>query len=102
MAMQAASCALSTDAFPFRPWTLTLLIFLRSHFPFFSFHLSYAAPEMIAGREYCGPLADIWSMGIILFALVCGYLPFEDPNTANLYKKILSGRVPRALICSAL
>jgi serine/threonine protein kinase len=57
---------------------------------------------MIAGREYCGPLADIWSMGIILFALVCGYLPFEDPNTANLYKKILSGRVPHALICSAL
>ena len=48
---------------------------------------------MIAGREYSGPLADIWSMGIILFALVCGYLPFEDPNTANLYKKILSGRV---------
>jgi 5'-AMP-activated protein kinase, catalytic alpha subunit len=57
---------------------------------------------MIAGREYCGPLADIWSMGIILFALVCGYLPFEDPNTANLYKKILSGIVYPAPLCSAL
>lgn len=51
----------------------------------------YAAPEMIAGKKYMGPLADIWSMGVILFALVCGYLPFEDPNTAALYKKILAG-----------
>lgn len=30
-------------------------------------------------------------MGVILFALVCGYLPFEDQNTSNLYKKILAG-----------
>ena len=52
---------------------------------------SYAAPEIIAGKEYFGPLADIWSIGVILFALVCGYLPFEDSNTADLYKKILSG-----------
>jgi serine/threonine protein kinase len=36
-------------------------------------------------------------MGIILFALICGYLPFEDPNTNTLYKKILSGdyKTPR-------
>ena len=53
---------------------------------------SYAAPEIIAGKEYFGPLADIWSIGVILFALVCGFLPFEDANTANLYKKILSGK----------
>jgi len=50
----------------------------------------YAAPEMIAGKEYDGLKADIWSCGIILFALVCGYLPFEDPNTSELYKKILN------------
>ena len=48
----------------------------------------YAAPEMIAGKRYKGQSADIWSCGIILFAMVCGYLPFEDPNTAHLYKKI--------------
>lgn len=47
----------------------------------------YAAPEMIAGKKYIGPMADIWSIGVILFALVCGYLPFEDQNTAVLYKK---------------
>ena len=51
----------------------------------------YAAPEMIAGKEYDGTQVDIWSCGIILFALVCGYLPFEDPNTSELYKKILNG-----------
>ena len=51
----------------------------------------YAAPEMIAGKKYEGPKADMWSMGVILFALVCGFLPFEDPNTSLLYKKILSG-----------
>jgi serine/threonine protein kinase len=49
----------------------------------------YAAPEMIAGKKYFGPLADLWSLGVILFALVSGYLPFEDPNTSVLYKKIL-------------
>ena len=50
----------------------------------------YAAPEMIAGKKYHGTNVDIWSCGVILFALICGYLPFEDPNTSNLYKKILS------------
>ena len=52
----------------------------------------YAAPEMIAGKKYDGKGVDIWSCGIILFALVCGYLPFEDPDTTELYKKILIGK----------
>ncbi|OMJ94574.1 hypothetical protein SteCoe_2219 [Stentor coeruleus] len=50
----------------------------------------YAAPEMIAGKKYEGIKVDIWSSGVILFAMVCGYLPFEDPNTGELYKKILA------------
>ena len=45
---------------------------------------------MIAGKRYNGLMADIWSMGIILYAMTCGYLPFEDPNTNKLYKKILA------------
>jgi 5'-AMP-activated protein kinase catalytic alpha subunit len=44
---------------------------------------------MIAGKRYNGLLSDIWSSGVILFAMVCGYLPFEDPNTNLLYKKIM-------------
>jgi 5'-AMP-activated protein kinase catalytic alpha subunit len=36
---------------------------------------------MIVGRTYDGPKSDIWSCGIILFAMLCGYLPFEHENT---------------------
>ena len=50
----------------------------------------YAAPEMIAGKRYSGLAVDLWSCGVILFAMVCGTLPFEDPNTSLLYKKILT------------
>ena len=48
----------------------------------------YAAPEMIEGKDYNGAFVDIWSSGIILYALLCGFLPFEDQNTAKLYQKI--------------
>eukprot|EP00826_Nyctotherus_ovalis_P027078 TRINITY_DN2110_c0_g8_i1.p1 TRINITY_DN2110_c0_g8~~TRINITY_DN2110_c0_g8_i1.p1 ORF type:complete len:318 (+),score=75.45 TRINITY_DN2110_c0_g8_i1:702-1655(+) len=46
---------------------------------------------MILGRKYRGATVDVWSLGIILFAMICGYLPFEEENTSKLYKKILSG-----------
>lgn len=51
----------------------------------------YAAPEMIAGKKYVGLRVDIWSAGVILYAMICGYLPFDDPDTQELYKKIMSG-----------
>lgn len=47
---------------------------------------------MIAGEPYHGARVDVWSCGVILFAMVCGYLPFEDPDTNVLYKKILDGK----------
>jgi len=50
----------------------------------------YAAPEMVAGQLYVPSRCDLWSCGVILFALVCGYLPFEDQNTSALYRKILN------------
>lgn len=52
----------------------------------------YAAPEMIKGEEYSGLLSDIWSIGIILYVMINGYLPFDDPNESVLYEKILSGK----------
>ncbi|KAI9184321.1 hypothetical protein H9P43_003374 [Blastocladiella emersonii ATCC 22665] len=51
----------------------------------------YAAPEMILGKKYEGPEVDMWSVGVILFALLCGHLPFDDENIKELYKKIASG-----------
>ena len=51
----------------------------------------YAAPEMIAGKRYHGIQIDIWCCGIIMYALLCGYLPFEDQNTKRLYDKIMKG-----------
>ena len=52
----------------------------------------YAAPEMIKGEPYIGLRVDIWSSGIVLFAMLCGYLPFEDEDNEALYKKITAGK----------
>ena len=49
----------------------------------------YASPEMVAGKKYDGFKIDIWSTGIILYAMLCGYLPFEDKDNDILFKKIL-------------
>ena len=49
----------------------------------------YASPEMVAGKKYNGFKIDIWSSGIILYAMVCGYLPFEDKDNDRLFQKIL-------------
>ena len=53
----------------------------------------YASPEMVSGRKYNGSLIDIWSTGIILFAMICGYLPFEDKNNELLFEKILKCKI---------
>lgn len=51
----------------------------------------YASPEMIKGEDYNGLLSDIWSIGVILYVMIVGYLPFDDPDETNLYKKIIHG-----------
>ncbi|KAM8874812.1 5'-AMP-activated protein kinase catalytic subunit alpha-2 isoform 2-T2 [Spinachia spinachia] len=52
---------------------------------------NYAAPEVISGRLYAGPEVDIWSSGVILYALLCGTLPFDDEHVPTLFKKIRGG-----------
>ena len=49
----------------------------------------YAAPEMVSGKKYNGFKTDIWAIGIILYAMSCGYLPFEDSDNEILFQKIL-------------
>ncbi|KAE9550925.1 hypothetical protein FO519_005861 [Halicephalobus sp. NKZ332] len=52
---------------------------------------AYAAPEIVQNDKYYGHEADIWSMGVLLYVLLCGVLPFEDENLPQLYQKIKRG-----------
>ncbi|KAI9333935.1 kinase-like domain-containing protein [Zopfochytrium polystomum] len=50
----------------------------------------YASPEMILGRKYVGPEVDIWSLGVILYALLAGCLPFREVKSSDLCRKIIN------------
>jgi BR serine/threonine kinase len=52
----------------------------------------YAAPEIIRGVPYDGRAADVWSCGVILYALLAGYLPFDDISVRNLLVKVRHGQ----------
>ena len=49
---------------------------------------SYMAPEIVSKIEYSGPPADIWALGVLLYALLCGKFPFRGQNDKELYANI--------------
>ncbi|KAK3020379.1 hypothetical protein RJ639_047244, partial [Escallonia herrerae] len=58
---------------------------------------SYVAPELLANKGYDGAAADVWSCGVILFELLAGFLPFDDRNLINLYRKpVLHAKISKA------
>jgi hypothetical protein len=65
--------------------------FTLIHCDYFGRGLRYAAPELIRGETYIGPAADMWSLGIILYALLCGCLPFDDEDTSRVNELIQNG-----------
>lgn len=57
---------------------------------------SYTAPEIISKKPYVGPPVDVWSLGVLLYALLCGHFPFQGNTRNELFRRVVRGefRIP--------
>ena len=64
----------------------------------------YVSPEIIKGEKYNGDMVDIWNSGVILYFMLCGYLPFNDEIKSEMFKKIVQCKVdyPKSLSTIAI
>ena len=53
--------------------------------------VTYAPPEMHKGEKYNGILAEVWSLGVLLYTMICGYLPFVEEDEETTIRNILNG-----------
>lgn len=54
--------------------------------------LYFAAPELLMSQRYQGPEIDVWSLGVILYVMLCGKVPFDDESVHSLQNKIKNGK----------
>lgn len=62
---------------------------------------NYVAPEVLKESGYNGRFSDIWSCGVVLFVMVAGYLPFDEPSLSTLFRRIQTANYscPAYLLC---
>ncbi|KAJ2158345.1 Serine/threonine-protein kinase [Coemansia sp. RSA 552] len=56
--------------------------------------LPYTAPEILRGDAYTGPEIDVWSLGVLLYVMLTGHFPFEDPAQPKNFDRIMAGDFP--------